>query len=115
MQGLRGDHVELRARIVGFITQQRDFFENFVEDDEEFDHYIARIAEARAALLPSLIAGLAVPIESCCIAAETPQYQAEGADCMHTMEWPRRGEGGRTILRVTGRYQSSKADIKTWQ
>ena len=47
MQGGRADHEELRARVVDHIRRERDFFENFVEDDEAFDDYISRMAQAR--------------------------------------------------------------------
>ncbi|CAM9829515.1 unnamed protein product, partial [Phaeothamnion confervicola] len=41
--GRQSDHTEIRAKVVGYIEEQRELFEAFMEDDEPFGDYVERM------------------------------------------------------------------------
>jgi OTU domain-containing protein 3 len=43
VEGSQGSHWQYRERVVAHIEQQRESFEPFLEDDEKFDAYVARM------------------------------------------------------------------------
>lgn len=43
LTGHESDHGELRSKVVRFIEDHQDDFQPFVEDDEDFDDYVARM------------------------------------------------------------------------
>lgn len=42
-----GDHLALRAGTVAFMQQHRTDFEPFLEEDEEWSHYVQRMSRVR--------------------------------------------------------------------
>ena len=48
LQGAIGDHMQLRQKAVSFMRQHQADFEPYMEDDEGFDKYCQRMAQACA-------------------------------------------------------------------
>ena len=46
LQGASGDHMQLRQKVVTFMRQHKADFEPYMEDDEGFDKYCQRMAQA---------------------------------------------------------------------
>lgn len=47
-QGNEGNHSELRARVLAHVDECREEYEPFVEDDEPFHKYVARMRKVGA-------------------------------------------------------------------